>query len=238
MTRKPERVSPALAGDPVSLLRRHPVVTLTRAAGIPSVVETVAGGAIRGSWWGHPAGRRIFAFSSALAASPEVLTTRLVDGKVTFVHRALWPALLRVVTDPGWRDLAERGLTPRARRLLEAVERSGELRLDRWDAGRRLGRRALAAARLELESAALVLGTEVHTEKGSHAIALRSWSRVADQALREEADQVSFDEAQRAIREACGGLPTSVVSVVAPRLGGRARRKPTSDRGRRRRREP
>jgi len=31
-----------------------------------------------------------------LAASPEVLVYRLVDGKVTFVHRRLWPALVRL----------------------------------------------------------------------------------------------------------------------------------------------
>jgi len=210
MIRKPERASPTPAGDPASLLRRHPVVTLTRSARVPSVVEAVAGGPIRGSWWGHPAGRRIFAFASTLAASPEVLTTKLVDGKVTFVHRALWPALLRIVTDPGWRAAAERRLAPLARRLLGAVERSGELRLDHWDAGRRFGRRALAGARLELERAVLVLGTEVHTEMGSHAIALRSWSRVLDPGLRREVDRQTFDEAIRGIEAACGKLPSAL----------------------------
>ncbi|MGH7149939.1 MAG: hypothetical protein ACREIU_04545, partial [Planctomycetota bacterium] len=226
MIRKPERASLGRAraardpGDPASFLRRHKVVTLTRSAWVPSVVEALAGGNVRGSWWGHPAGRRIYAFASALAASPEVLTTKLVDGKVTFVHRALWPALLRVVTDPGWRAIAERGLTPPARRLLEAVERAGELRLDRWDAGRPLGKRALAAARLELERAALVLGTEIHTEKGSHEIALRSWSRFADRPLRAEAARLSFAEALGAIRKACRGLPSSVEAGVRGRSGG------------------
>ena len=63
---------------------------------VPNVAELVAGEKIRGSWWSHPAGRHIFRVTRFLRSSPEVLTCCLVNGKITFVHRRLWPALVRV----------------------------------------------------------------------------------------------------------------------------------------------
>ena len=205
------------AAEALALLRRRGLVTLTPCGALPSVVETVAGGPVRGSWWAHPRGDAIVAFAGALADSSEVWTTKLVEGKVTFVHRSLWPALLRVVSDRRWRSAAVGGLRAPARRLLRAVERAGELRLDRWPGGRPLKKGELAAARLELEKGSLVLGTEVHTEKGSHATVLRSWSRVVDRALRREAARLSFDEALRAVRGACAGLRSAVEAGMRDR---------------------
>ena len=47
-------------------------------------------------WWGHPKGRLIFALTRALRDSPDVLTCRFIDGKVTYVHRRLWAALVKL----------------------------------------------------------------------------------------------------------------------------------------------
>jgi hypothetical protein len=63
---------------------------------IPSVAELVAGEQIRGSWWGHPAGHAIYAEINSLDESPDVIRIRLVKGKITLVHRRVWPALVRV----------------------------------------------------------------------------------------------------------------------------------------------
>ncbi len=63
---------------------------------VPSLAEAVAGGPIRGSWWGHARGREIFAVTRAVRDCPDVLVCRLVDGKITYVHRRLWPALVRL----------------------------------------------------------------------------------------------------------------------------------------------
>jgi hypothetical protein len=72
-------------------------IVLESARGpVPNLAETIAGEPIRGSWWGHPKGETIFACSRAIRGSKEVLTCRLVDGKVTYVHRRLWPALARL----------------------------------------------------------------------------------------------------------------------------------------------
>jgi hypothetical protein len=56
----------------------------------------VAGEPISGSWWAHPDGHAIFDAVNDLADSPDVVRTRLVGGKVTLVHRRLWPALVRL----------------------------------------------------------------------------------------------------------------------------------------------
>lgn len=66
------------------------------AGPVPSLAETVAGGPIRGSWWSHAQGREIFAATRAIRGNPDVLVCRLVDGKITYVHRRLWPAVVRL----------------------------------------------------------------------------------------------------------------------------------------------
>lgn len=63
---------------------------------IPNVAALVAGEPIIGSWWSHPASHAIFEAINELADSPDVVRLRLVNGKVTLVHRSLWPALVRV----------------------------------------------------------------------------------------------------------------------------------------------
>ncbi len=62
---------------------------------LPSVAGLVAHEPIRGSWWGHPRGHDIFRATEQLAAQPDVIACKLVSGKVTYVHRSLWPALAR-----------------------------------------------------------------------------------------------------------------------------------------------
>jgi hypothetical protein len=71
-------------------------VLLESARGpLPNVAELVAGEPIKGSWWGHSRGHEIFAELNALDDSPDVVRMRLVNGKVTLVHRRVWPALVR-----------------------------------------------------------------------------------------------------------------------------------------------
>jgi hypothetical protein len=72
-------------------------ITLESGRGpVPSLAQTIAGEAIRGSWWAHPKGHIIFLCSRAVRESKDVLVCRLVGGKVTYVHRRLWPALVRL----------------------------------------------------------------------------------------------------------------------------------------------
>jgi hypothetical protein len=72
-------------------------VLLESARGpIPNLAELIAGEPISGSWWAHPASQAIFAAINAVANSPDVVRLRLVNGKVTLVHRRVWPSVVRV----------------------------------------------------------------------------------------------------------------------------------------------
>jgi hypothetical protein len=80
----------------LAFVEKHGIVLQSARGPVPSFAEFVAGERIRGSWWGHPRGQEIFRLSEAVVDSGDVLVCRLVDGKVTYVHRRLWPALARL----------------------------------------------------------------------------------------------------------------------------------------------
>jgi hypothetical protein len=82
--------------DPLEWVREQGVVLQSARGPLPNLAERIAGEPIRGSWWGHGSGHEIFAVLTRLLDSPDVIATRLVDGKVTLIHRRLWPALARV----------------------------------------------------------------------------------------------------------------------------------------------
>src|SRR5437867_13447133 len=62
----------------------------------PSVVGTITGERVAGSWWSHPQAQEIFRRLDELEATGDVVPTKLIGGKVTLVHRRLGPALAAV----------------------------------------------------------------------------------------------------------------------------------------------
>jgi hypothetical protein len=80
----------------IAFVREHGVVLASAKGPVPRLAEIIADEPIKGSWWGHPKSHEIYAVFQALSESSDILVCRLVDGKVTFVHRRLWPALIRV----------------------------------------------------------------------------------------------------------------------------------------------
>ena len=187
---------PAMADASIEAALRLAVDALDRTgllflhdARKPSLTALVAGKPIRGSWWGHPAGRRIFQVASALEDGGEVLFVPLLSAKVTLVHRRLWPALISVGEERAAWQLS--GLEDRARLLLEEVHRRGRVRAS--------GPSSKALAR-----ALLVHAEQVHTEGGSHATELVAWS-----VVRRERDleaRVDPAEARTALEAAAAGL--------------------------------
>jgi hypothetical protein len=79
-----------------AFVRKHGIVLESAAGPVPSLSVAIAGEPIRGSWWSHPRSHEIFELTQAIRGREDVLVCRLVNGKVTFVHRRLWPALVRV----------------------------------------------------------------------------------------------------------------------------------------------
>ena len=72
------------------------VCEAARHPAIPSLAQAIAGASVRGNWWSHPHRRAIFAITRSVRDASDVLTCRIADGRITFVHARLWPALVRV----------------------------------------------------------------------------------------------------------------------------------------------
>ena len=100
------RRKPAASTRWLKFVEKHGVVLASARGPVPSIAEAVAGEPIVGSWWAHPKGKAIFAALSEIDDSVDVRCFKLVDDKVTFVHRRMWPALAR---------LASAGIVPPAR---------------------------------------------------------------------------------------------------------------------------
>jgi len=95
------------AEEAIAFIRRHGVVLEAGSGPVPSLVEVIVGTPVRGNWWSHPRGMEIFQLTRAVRASRQILVCRLVSGKVTFVHRTLWPALVRAAEHFSRSDLAQ-----------------------------------------------------------------------------------------------------------------------------------
>ncbi len=79
----------------IAFVQEHGIVLESACGPAPSLAEAIAGGPIHGSWWSHPLGQNIFQATRAVRASDQILVCRFIDGKITFIHRRLWPALVR-----------------------------------------------------------------------------------------------------------------------------------------------
>src|SRR5437868_8512729 len=82
--------------EALAFVERHGIVLQAARGPLPNLAEAIGGGPIRGSWWGHPKGKEIFRAVRAIGTSPDVLVCKLVEGKITYVHRRLWPALIKL----------------------------------------------------------------------------------------------------------------------------------------------
>ena len=80
----------------LAFVKRNGIVLESARGVVPSLAEAIAGKPVRGNWWAHPKADIIFHCSRAVRASPDVITCRLVGGRITYVHRSLWPALARL----------------------------------------------------------------------------------------------------------------------------------------------
>jgi hypothetical protein len=126
-----------------------------------SVVGIITGERLKTSWWNHPRAQEIFQCLDRLGDRREVLVSRLVAGKVTYVHRKLWPAFLTVAgSSEPWQMS---GLSDDAVELLAAVE-AGGMRLAKGPAVR------------ELQERLIVATAEVHTQAGRHEMELKTWT--------------------------------------------------------------
>ena len=82
--------------EALDFVMRHGAVLESAKGSIPNLAQEIAGEPIRGSWWGHPKGNQIYMLLNEVGDSPDIVRCRLHNGKITLVHRRLWPALVKM----------------------------------------------------------------------------------------------------------------------------------------------
>jgi hypothetical protein len=144
-----------------------------------------------------------------LAEDPGVLSTKLIAGKVTYVHPRLWGAVYALgCAREGW-QMDE--LSAGGKWLLAQVDGDGEIQTDLLVPPTRV--RVPDASR-ELERRLLVHATEVHTASGAHAKVLQTWPRWAAESS-QQPKSMSSDEARGQLEDAARQLAAEVVDGVA-----------------------
>jgi hypothetical protein len=131
----------------------------------PSAFQLLTGELPRGSWWSHPQANAVYAILQEVEHHGDVLLAKLLGGKVTLVHRALWPALLTVVTAREPWQLE--GLPP--------VSAQGLAAFDEAEAAGHEPPTLSRTVSKELEARLLAQAESVHVESGKHETRLRSW---------------------------------------------------------------
>jgi hypothetical protein len=167
------------------VIERDGLLLMTDAR-LPSLVSHVTGAPPRGSWWGLPEGALIFNVGNALSDDDDIAAAKLVNGKVTFVHARLWPALAAGCRSAeAWQTA---GLTAADKAVLAALRKAGTLRTDALPRGL-LAKHPDAAKRLKaLEPRLLFVTGQVHTESGAHATTAVTWAAwLAERGLGEGA---------------------------------------------------
>ena len=92
--------------DAIEFVRQHGVVLESAKGPVPNLAEAVAHTPIRGNWWTHPDGKAIFRATRIARGSERIIVCRLINGKVTYVDRRLWSAIVRLAKYFGKESLA------------------------------------------------------------------------------------------------------------------------------------
>jgi hypothetical protein len=197
------RVSHGLA-EVEDALERYGLL-LEHDKALPSVTSIVAGEPISGSWWGHALGHQIYDLIGRLEQRSGRLSTKIINGKVTYVHARLWPAFLSIAqADPAARLSA---VSADAAALHATVHKHGPLRADseRVPSALRSATGELSKAIRALEGRLLVHSDSLHTESGAHVKVLRSWPQwCSEHSVRVPA--VAVGEAKKELAAALGAL--------------------------------
>jgi hypothetical protein len=80
----------------IAWVKKHGIALESGHGPVPNLAEEITGEPIKGSWWGHKLGMHIYEVSRVVRKSPEVLVCKMIDGKITYIHQRLWPALVRL----------------------------------------------------------------------------------------------------------------------------------------------
>lgn len=141
---------------------------------LPSLASIVAGEPVHGSWWGHPQGHTIYHVANELSEHTDIIVVKLIAGKLTYIHRILWSALLGIATEQAPWQL--HGLSDTAQILFSRITKDHVLRTDHLRKFDSFNAKALREAIQTLERKLLIYSESSHTETGAHTKILETWS--------------------------------------------------------------
>lgn len=191
--------------NPDKWLKQNKVATLTPVdAKVSSLVEALTGEKVKGSWWGHPRAHLIYNTYQHLVRDPNVLTMKLIKGKVTFIHQELWASMLSAVLNQAWRQSARCQLSPLSEQILKLAEQEGTLICTPSYLSVDRSRKEIRKARVELERRALIISGDKHTDSGAHAPYLESWNHFYQTRMRKMNRFINRDKALQSIKKWTG----------------------------------
>jgi hypothetical protein len=176
-------------------LANEGIVTLSPAGEFPSLATYVSGESITGNWWSHPRANDIYNLFQKLSSSPNVIVAKLVDGKVTLIHKRFWPNLVRLAMDDTYRNKSLTKLTPLARAVLSQVEKHGSVRMDFLINEMGKPQKELKKARELLERLCLTVSHDEHTADGHHEVVLEAWPTLVKRKNIKVPNTLSFESA-------------------------------------------
>jgi hypothetical protein len=136
----------------------------------PNVTGLITGERVRGSWWSHKRAQDIFVVSEMLEDHPDVMTVKLLSGKVTFVYRELWNRIYSIgVAREEWQM---NKLSANAGKLLKLLAEAGSIQTSKI--ANQLKPKPGEAVR-ELELRLLVYAQQIHGESGAHVKIVETW---------------------------------------------------------------
>jgi hypothetical protein len=133
---------------------------------LPSVVGIITGESLSKSWWSHPRAQMIFDCLQSIEET--AIAVNLIAGKVTFVHRRLWPAIVAVGSSRQRWQRGAKTIKEKRERLIAYAEEvhtpagKHEMRLQPWSEfarNRGVVTISVEAARMEIEAATVLLGS-------------------------------------------------------------------------------
>ncbi|OLS19918.1 MAG: hypothetical protein HeimC2_39440 [Candidatus Heimdallarchaeota archaeon LC_2] len=192
--------------EALAFIRDQKIVTLSMTKTFPSLINEIVDEPIEGSWWGHPKGNEIWIISEGVKDSVDILTTKMLYGKVTFIYKSLWPSLYKIVTDSNWRERRITKLNTLGRKILNELQIKQKIRFDQLNLEGEAGKnqkKVLMKVRHKLEASLLIHSEQLHTTKGYHITQIKLWEEWATDKVKQISATLKFKDAMSQIAKFC-----------------------------------
>lgn len=164
---------PAVMGKKIfKLLEKYELLLLQDKA-FPNIVTEITGEKIVGSWWGHPLANPIYNGLQWVEHHQPILIIKLIDGKVTYVHKNLFADIYSIVCQS--RDWQMKKLKDDDLQILKYILKNKNITSDDSVLVKLV--KDPKKSFVNLEKKLLVYSTEEHMDSGKHIKEYMSWEK-------------------------------------------------------------